>query len=114
LNIYPVDNKITIGGSPTTVLGLLLGDNHCLVAQIAFADAPITSVNIITVGLRNSDKMAQWNPQITKSDNPGPPETHLIARNFNVRPTKGLGGFSGQFDSTPDELMVDWGKHTAT
>jgi hypothetical protein len=109
LNVYPVDNKITIGGAPTTVLGLLPGDHHCLVAQIAFDDAPITSVNNITVGPQNSDKLAQRNLQITKSDNPGPPETHLIPQTFDIRPTKGLGGFSGQFASTPDELMVDWG-----
>ncbi len=109
LNIYSTDNKITIGGTPTAVLGLLPGDHHCLAAQIAYDDAPITSLNNITVGPQNSDKLAQRNLQITKSDNPGPPETHLIPQTFDIRPTKRLETFSGQFANTPDELMIDWG-----
>ena len=52
---------------------LLAGTHHCLVAEIAYDDAPIVNANGVTMSPENSDKLAQRNLQVTHSDNPGPP-----------------------------------------
>ena len=105
LNIY--DQANTVNGAP--VQSLLTGTHHCIVAQIAYDDAPIINANGITKSPENSDKLAQRNLEITLSANPGPQDTHRIPQTFNVRPSGPL--TEGQSDLTnyPDELMIDWG-----
>ena len=50
-----------------------------------------------------SDKLAQRNLALVRSDNPGEAASHLIPATFEVRPTalRPAGAF-------PDELLVDW------
>jgi hypothetical protein len=105
LNIY--DQANTVNGAP--VQSLLTGTHHCIVAQIAYDDAPIINANGITKSPENSDKLAQRNLEVTQSANPGPADTHRIPQTFNLRPSLPL--FEGQSDLTnfPDELMIDWG-----
>ncbi len=83
LNVYPTTN--TYGGQ--AVQTLLSGTHHCLVAQIAFDDAPIVNSGGTTKSPENSDKLAQRNLQITLSDNPGPPSAHRIPQTFDLRPS---------------------------
>jgi hypothetical protein len=105
LNVYDPSNQV--GGSP--VQSLLTGTHHCLVAQIAYDDAPIVNSGGVTASPNNSDKLAQRNLQVTHSDNPGAPATHLIPQTFDVRPS--IAPLSGQdvLLRYPDELMIDWG-----
>jgi hypothetical protein len=69
LNVYPTGN--TINGQ--AVQTMLPSTRACVVAQIAFDDAPIPTSGGAAVGPENSDKLAQRNLVITYSDNPGPP-----------------------------------------
>ncbi len=96
LNLYDPGN--TIDGQP--VQAWLNGTHHCLVAQIAYDDAPI----IAGATPASSDKLAQRNLQVTLSDNPGGPETHRIPQTFDIRPSATLSE-----TANPDELMIDWG-----
>lgn len=43
----------------------MMGTHHCIVAQIAYDDAPIVNSNGVTAGPENSDKLAQRNMQVT-------------------------------------------------
>ena len=95
LNVYDATNMI--GGQP--VQAALIGTHHCLVAQIAFDDAPI----ILGASPAASDKLAQRNLQVTHSDNPGGAETHRVPQTFDIRATAPDTGLP------PDELMIDWG-----
>jgi hypothetical protein len=105
LNVYDPAN--VINGQP--VQNLLNGTHHCLVAQIAYDGAPIVNANGVTESPGNSDKLAQRNLQVTASDNPGPPSTHVIPQTFDLRPS--LAPILGQdvLLQYPDELMIDWG-----
>jgi hypothetical protein len=105
LNVYATQN--TIGSQ--AVQALLNGTHHCLVAQIAFDDAPIVNSNGTTKNPENSDKLAQRNLQVTLSDNPGPPATHRIPQTFDLRPGPALRGDTGPLMDYPDELMIEWG-----
>jgi hypothetical protein len=105
LNVYPTDN--TINGQ--SVQSMLPGSHHCIVAQIAFDDAPIVNSNGTTENPENSDKLAQRNLEITLSDNPGPASTHRIPQTFDVRRSVALSSTSGDLTDYPDELMIDWG-----
>jgi hypothetical protein len=96
LNLY--DGGNVIDGKP--VQAWLNGNHHCLVAQIAFDDAPV----IPGVRPEASDKLAQRNLQVTHSDNPGPASAHRIPQTFNIRPTA-----AGTPARQVDELMIDWG-----
>ncbi len=89
---------------------LLTGTHHCLVAQIAFDDAPIENSNGITKSPENSDKLAQRNLQITPSDNPGPPATHRMPQTFDLRPSAAFGGNTDPLMNYPDEMMIEWGE----
>jgi len=83
--------------------GLTLpGTHHCLVAQIAYDEAPIVNSNGITMSPGNSDKLAQRNLQITASDNPGSAAAHRIPQTFDLRPSQGV-------TQLPDELAMFWG-----
>jgi hypothetical protein len=105
LNVYPTDN--TIGGK--SIQSMLPGSHHCLVAEIAFDDAPIVNSNGTTENPSNSDKLAQRNLDITFSDNPGPASTHRIPQTFDTRRSAALSAASGDLTDYPDELMIDWG-----
>jgi hypothetical protein len=96
LNLY--DGANIIDGKP--VQAWLNGTHHCLVAQIASNDAPVTP----GASPEASDKLAQRNIQITHSDNPGPADTHRIPQTFDIRPSMALSELS-----YTDELMIDWG-----
>lgn len=100
LNLY--DSSNVIAGRP--IQQWLNGTHHCLVAQIAFDGAPIFG----GATPEASDKLAQRNLQVTRSDNPGPAATHLIPQTFDVRPSPPLAAGGGGL-AYPDELMIDWG-----
>ena len=106
LNVYATGN--TIGGA--SVLSLLPSSHCCLVAEIAYDDAPIPTTGPATPSPQNSDKLAQRNLAVTLSDNPGPPETHRVPQTFDVRPSAALSTETGELLDYPDELMIDWGK----
>ena len=87
----------------------LPGTHHCLVAQIAYADAPIQSVSGNVPTPESSDQLAQRNLQVTTSDNPGPKTAHRVPQTFDLKPS-GLPPAYGPLASRPDELMIDWGE----
>ena len=101
LNLYDAGNVIN-GAQVQTYLN---GTHHCIVAQIAYDDAPIPQ----GVSPLSWDQLAQRNLQVTRSDNPGPPPR--IA--FRRPSTRGRAGWcSRRPDRTsiyPDELMIEWG-----
>lgn len=80
------------------------GTHQCLVAQIAYDDAPIENSSTITYSPENSDKLAQRNLDIVSAASP-----HRIPSSFDTRPsppiTLGARGILGY----PDELMISWG-----
>jgi len=85
------------------------GSHHCLVAQIAYDDAPIVNANGITEGPDNCDKLAQRNLQITPSGNPTGAAGHRIPQTFEVRPSPPVSAAPGTLLDYPDELVIDWG-----
>ena len=105
LNVYDPAN--IVNGSP--VQTLMTGTHHCLVAELAYDDAPIINANGVTMSPENSDKLAQRNLQVTHSDNPGPADTHRIPQTFDLRPSAPITLSPGLLLDQPDELMIDWG-----
>ena len=108
LNVYDPGN--TMGGHSVQYWTAASAHN-CLVAQIAYADAPIINANGVIENPENSDKMAQRNLQVTPSGNPGFPLTHRVPQTLDIRPS----AISPVTDkksllSYPDEIMVDWGR----
>ncbi len=85
------------------------GTHHCIVAQIAYDNAPIVNSNGITLGPENSDKLAQRNLQITSADNPGSPAGDRVPQTFDLRPSPPLSPTTDELLDYPDELMIDWG-----
>jgi hypothetical protein len=85
------------------------GTHHCLVAQIAYDDAPLDYSSGVDTSPFNSDKLAQRNLQITSSGNPGPISTHRVPQAFDARPSPPIFDSAGALISAPDELMIDWG-----
>lgn len=106
LNVYDQGN--IIAGQP--IQALLAGTHHCIVAEIAYDDAPILNSNAVTLSPENSDKLAQRNLQFTASDNPGGAASHRIPQTFDVRPSLALEDVVGSLLNYPDELMIDWGE----
>jgi hypothetical protein len=108
LNVYDLSN--VIGGS--SVQSWLAGSAHsCLVAQIAYSDAPIVNANGVIENPENSDKLAQRNLQVTPSGNPGSPATHRVPQTVDVRPSQAPStNDTSSILSYPDEIMIDWGK----
>jgi hypothetical protein len=100
LNLYDSTNVI----DTKAVQAWLNGTHHCIVAQIAYDGAPLIS----GTSPETSDKLAQRNLQITRSDNPGPTTTHRIPQTFDIRPSAAVVPADGSF-AYPDELMIDWG-----
>jgi hypothetical protein len=105
LNLYDTSN--VVNGSP--VQALLNGTHHCIVAQIAYDDAPIVNANGVTMNPENCDKLAQRNLQVTHSDNPGAADTHRIPQTFDLRPSMPVSLSPGALLDYPDELMINWG-----
>ena len=105
LNIYDQGN--IVAGQP--VQALLAGTHHCIVAEIAYDDAPILNSSAVILSPENSDKLAQRNLQITSSDNPGAAASHRIPQTFDVRASAPLAETEGSLLDYPDELMIDWG-----
>ncbi|KAI9770032.1 MAG: hypothetical protein M1839_003296 [Geoglossum umbratile] len=107
LNVYD-PNKL-VNGKPITD-NVLPSGHHCLVAQIAYDDAPIVNLAGSTATTGSSDKLAQRNLNISKSDNPGSAATHTIPEVFDLKPTATLVSTAGlSANQVPDELMIDWG-----
>ena len=84
------------------------GTHHCLVAQIAYAGAPIQTVGGSVPTPESSDQLAQRNCQVTTSDNPGAASAHRVPQTFDVRPSA-VPPMRGPLADQPDELMIDWG-----
>jgi hypothetical protein len=100
LNFYDPAN--TVGGQQ--VQALFPGTHHCIVAQIAYDDAPIPS----GVSPMSWDQLAQRNLQLTLIDNPGAAATHRAPQTFDLRPSRSFA--AGRLVGLPpDELMIDWG-----
>ena len=101
LNLYDSNNKIN-GAQVQTYLN---GTHHCIVAQIAYDDAPIPQ----GASPLSWDQLAQRNLQVTRSDNPGPAATHRVPQTFDTRPGRPVEPPAGPNSIYPDELMIDWG-----
>jgi hypothetical protein len=100
LNFYDPNNQV----AGQQVQTWLPGTHHCVVAQIAYDDAPIPN----GVSPMSWDQLAQRNLQFTAVDNPGPAATHRAPQTFDIRPSKAI-GMPGGLGQPPDELMIDWG-----
>jgi hypothetical protein len=102
LNVYDQNNYIN--GQP--ISALLPSTHNCIVAQIAYDDAPIPQ----GASPLSWDQLAQRNLTIAQSDNPGPAETHRVPQTFDCRPS-GLIVPPGPNTTPvpPDELVIDWG-----
>lgn len=100
LNFY--DPSYQIGGEQ--IQAWLPGTHHCVVAQIAFDDAPIPA----GASPLSWDQLAQRNLQFTTVDNPGSAATHRAPQTFDCRPSRPTGQ-PGSSGLPPDELMIDWG-----
>jgi hypothetical protein len=85
------------------------GTHHCIVAQIAYDNAPLLYSSTVTTTPGNTDKLAQRNLQITLSGNPGPASAHRIPQAFDTRPSLPFLDPSGKILNYPDEMMIDWG-----
>ena len=95
----------------STIQGAVMaaGTHQCLVAQIAYDQAPIQNTGTVTFSPENSDKLAQRNMQISFSDNPGPASTHRIPQAFDTKPGHAIAPIVGNLLNYPDELMISWG-----
>jgi hypothetical protein len=100
LNFYDPTN--VVDGNQVQVY--FPGTHHCVVAQIAYDDAPIPT----GVSPMSWDQLAQRNLQFTFVDNPGPTATHRAPQTFDIRPSKSI-GTPGGTGLPPDALMIDWG-----
>ncbi|WP_347986203.1 hypothetical protein [Methylomonas sp. AM2-LC] len=107
LNVNDPNNQY--GGQP--VQHWFAGSAHnCLVAQIAYSDAPIVNANGVIANPEISDKLAQRNLQVTTSGNPGFPATHKVPQTIDLRPSPpALSTARFGISSYPDEIMIDWG-----
>ena len=108
LNVNDASNQY--GGQ--SVQHWFVGAAHsCLVAQIAYAGAPIENVNGVIENTQISDKLAQRNLQVTTSGNPGFPATHRVPQTIDVRPSPpAQSSDKTSILSYPDEMMIDWGR----
>jgi hypothetical protein len=101
LDVYNSMNQTTYPGS-----------HHCIVAQIAYDQAPIPTMTPTGAAPspENWDQLAQRNLQITPSGQPGFPITHRIPQTFDTRPSLlPIFQTDGELLNYPDELMIDWG-----
>ena len=65
----------------------LAGTHHCIVAEIAYSQAPIPAITATGAAPNplSWDQLAQRNLQITLSENPKSRATHIAAQAFDVR-----------------------------
>jgi hypothetical protein len=98
LDVYNSSNNCTYPGT-----------HHCLVAQIAYDNAPILYSSSVESNPGNCSQLAQRNLQITSSDNPGPAAAHRVPQAFDIRPSAQVLDGSGNILNYPDEMMIDWG-----
>ncbi len=100
LDVFDATNNSKFGGT-----------HHCIVAEIAYDGAPIptTSSGGTTPSPANWDQLAQRNLQITSSENPKSPATHIVPQAFDIRPSAPSVLSTGAPLDLPDELMIDWG-----
>jgi hypothetical protein len=103
LNFYNTENTINNAAVQT----LFPSSHSCVVAQIAYDDAPMPTGPGVLQGPEYSSNFAQRNLQVTFSDNPGPAAAHRVPQTFDARPSPAPG--SGQLENYADELMIDWG-----
>jgi hypothetical protein len=85
------------------------GTHHCLVAQIAYDNAPILYSSNVESNPGNNGRLSQRNLQITGCDNPGPAAAHRVPQAFDTRPSDQVLDSSGKLLNYPDEMMIDWG-----
>jgi hypothetical protein len=100
LNLYDLNVQLNVTNA---------GTHHCLVAQIAYDDAPIPIYPGASPTVSSMDKLAQRNLQISPSDNPGPPSAHRIPQSFDLRPSPVVPSTARGIAAYPDELMILWG-----
>ena len=100
------DPNLQVNGTP--IWKAFTGTHHCLVAEIAYAGAPIQVAGGITPTPESSDQLAQRNLQVTTSDNPGPALAHRVPQTFDIRPSDPPPTF-GALAGRPDELLIEWG-----
>jgi hypothetical protein len=100
LDVYNANNQSKFGGT-----------HHCVVAEIAYDDAPIPTKTPSggVVNPQGWDQLAQRNLQITTSENPQSPATHIVPQAFDLRPSNITGLSTSIIQGLPDELMIDWG-----
>jgi hypothetical protein len=117
------DITIPTGGSICTYYGCFLdvfdasnnakfgGTHHCIVAEIAYdgASIPTSTPAGTTPTPANWDQLSQRNLQITSSENPQSPATHVVPQAFDTKPSQPLISPPGLPVSLPDEIMIDWG-----
>lgn len=85
------------------------GTHHCLVAQIAYDNAPIIYSPSVESNPGNNSQLAQRNLQISSADNPGPAAAHRVPQAFDTRPSVQVLDSTGKLLNYPDEMMIDWG-----
>ena len=85
------------------------GTHHCLVAQIAYDNAPIIYSSSVESNPGNNNQLAQRNLQISSADNPGPAAAHRVPQAFDTRPSEQVLDSTGKIVNYPDEMMIDWG-----
>lgn len=108
LNVYDPSNLIN---SHQIQYWLPASEHSCLVAQIAYTDAPIENTGGTIENPENSDKLAQRNLQIIPSSNPGYPATHIVPQSVDLRPSPPPQSADPiSILSYPDEMMFDWGQ----
>ena len=92
--------------------GDLAGTHHCIVAEIAYDEAPIplATASGAAPSPISWDQLSQRNLQITLSENPKSRATHVVAQAFDLRPSKVPVPLPGTLLDLPDELMIDWGR----
>jgi hypothetical protein len=100
------DGSVKVNG--VAIPNAFPGTHHCLVAQIAYAGAPIQTVGTNVPTPESGDQLAQRNLQVTTTDNPGPALAHRVPQTFDVKPS-GPPPTTGPLAGRPDELMIDWG-----
>src|SRR5450432_518872 len=98
LDIYDASNNCSYPGT-----------HHCIVAEIAYDNAPLLFQSGVATNPGNTDKLSQRNLQITLSGNPGPMSTHRIPQAFDTRPSLPFLDADGTVLNEPDEMMIDWG-----
>jgi len=89
-------------GAKKKLPDLMMGEHQCLVAQIAYAPAPIPN----NARPSTSDKLAQRNLAFSAVANPGLDASRMAVHTFEIAAAPG----PIADDLPPDELLLDWGR----